>query len=49
MPCCCAGELTVGVAQVMFMDEISTGLDSASTHLIVKALRNLCVAMNVSR
>jgi len=41
-----SAELTVGLAQVMMLDEISTGLDSASTYLIVRALRNLCVYMN---
>ncbi len=43
-----AGEMAVGLASVMFLDEISTGLDSASTLIITKALRNLAVYMNVS-
>ena len=50
LPAClpaCAAEMFVGRLPVMFMDEISTGLDSASTFLITKALRNICVFMNV--
>ncbi|GLC47082.1 hypothetical protein PLESTM_002024000 [Pleodorina starrii] len=42
------GEMAVGLAQVMFLDEISTGLDSASTLIITKALRNLSVYMNAT-
>ncbi|KXZ48202.1 hypothetical protein GPECTOR_29g109 [Gonium pectorale] len=42
------GEMAVGLAQVMFLDEISTGLDSASTLIITKALRNLAVYMNAT-
>ena len=42
-----AGEMAVGLASVMFLDEVSTGLDSASTLIITKALRNLAVYMNV--
>ncbi len=37
-----AAEMVVGRLPVLFMDEISTGLDSASTFLITKALKNLC-------
>lgn len=33
-----AGEMLVGPARALFMDEISTGLDSSTTHQIVKAL-----------
>ncbi|KAG2492873.1 hypothetical protein HYH03_008788 [Edaphochlamys debaryana] len=42
------GEMAVGLAQVMFLDEISTGLDSASTLIISRALRNLAVYMNAT-
>lgn len=41
------GEMMVGRMPCLFMDEISTGLDSASTFLISKALRNSCQYMNV--
>ncbi|XP_052209796.1 ABC transporter G family member 32-like isoform X2 [Diospyros lotus] len=34
-----AGELLVGPSRVLFMDEISTGLDSSTTHQIIKYLR----------
>ena len=34
------GELLVGPAKTLFMDEISTGLDSSTTYLIVRCLRN---------
>ncbi|PRW60703.1 Pleiotropic drug resistance 1 [Chlorella sorokiniana] len=34
-----AGEMLVGPSQVLFADEISTGLDSATTHDITMALR----------
>ena len=43
------GEMMVGRMPCLFMDEISTGLDSASTFLISKALRNSCHYMNVRR
>ncbi|KAK1305951.1 Pleiotropic drug resistance protein 3 [Acorus calamus] len=33
------GEMLVGPSRAMFMDEISTGLDSSTTYQIVKALR----------
>ena len=39
--------MAVGRVPCMFMDEISTGLDSASTFLITKALRNLCGFLRV--
>ena len=32
--------MTVGPKSTMFMDEISTGLDSSTTYLIVKCARN---------
>lgn len=35
-----AGELLVGPARVLFMDEISTGLDSSTTYQIIKYLRH---------
>ncbi|KAK9816709.1 hypothetical protein WJX72_004056 [[Myrmecia] bisecta] len=35
------GEMVVGPKKALFMDEISTGLDSSTTFQIVKCLRNL--------
>ncbi|PWZ31119.1 ABC transporter G family member 31 [Zea mays] len=40
------GELLVGSARVLFMDEISTGLDSATTYQIIKYLRNSTHALD---
>lgn len=40
------GEMVVGPAKVLFMDSISTGLDSSTTYLIVSCLRNLCHYMD---
>ncbi len=37
---CAAGELLVGPAKAMFLDEISTGLDSSTTFQIVRSLRH---------
>jgi hypothetical protein len=34
--------MVVGPAKVLFMDSISTGLDSSTTYLIVNCLRNFC-------
>lgn len=34
------GEMIVGPRKTLFMDEISTGLDSATTYQIVKCVRN---------
>ncbi|KAF6261001.1 ATP-binding cassette transporter [Scenedesmus sp. NREL 46B-D3] len=34
------GELMVGPAKTLLMDEISTGLDSSTTYLIVRCIRN---------
>ncbi|XP_059643285.1 ABC transporter G family member 32-like isoform X2 [Cornus florida] len=34
------GELLVGASRVLFMDEISTGLDSSTTHQIIKYLKH---------
>ncbi|GAX74480.1 hypothetical protein CEUSTIGMA_g1929.t1 [Chlamydomonas eustigma] len=36
------GEMIVGPAKVLFMDSISTGLDSSTTYLIVNCLKNFC-------
>ncbi|KAK3019263.1 hypothetical protein RJ639_004212 [Escallonia herrerae] len=36
----CVGEMVVGPRKTLFMDEISTGLDSSTTFQIVKCLRN---------
>ncbi|KAL2642603.1 hypothetical protein R1flu_010190 [Riccia fluitans] len=35
------GEMVIGPKRIMFMDEISTGLDSATTFQIVNRLRNI--------
>ncbi|XP_028766306.1 pleiotropic drug resistance protein 1 [Neltuma alba] len=40
------GEMMVGPANAMFMDEISTGLDSSTTFQIVKCLRQIVHIMN---
>ncbi|XP_043698940.1 ABC transporter G family member 32 isoform X1 [Telopea speciosissima] len=40
------GELLIGSARVLFMDEISTGLDSSTTYQIVKYLRHLTCALD---
>lgn len=37
---CCVVQLMVGPAKTLFMDEISTGLDSSTTYLIVRCIRN---------
>lgn len=39
--CATAGEMLVGPAKALFMDEISTGLDSSTTYQIVKCLRSV--------
>jgi ABC-type multidrug transport system ATPase subunit len=36
------GERIVGPASTLFLDEISTGLDSSTTYLIVRCIRNFC-------
>lgn len=41
-----AGELLVGPSRVLFMDEISTGLDSSTTHQIIKYLRHSTCALD---
>ena len=38
--CSRVGEKLVGPCNTLFMDEISTGLDSSTTFLIVKSMRN---------
>ncbi|XP_061993147.1 ABC transporter G family member 32 [Rosa rugosa] len=40
------GELLVGPARVLFMDEISTGLDSSTTYQIIKYLRHSTCALD---
>ena len=42
-----SGEALVGHAKALYADEISTGLDSNTTHTIAKSLRNICHVMNV--
>ncbi|EFJ46421.1 hypothetical protein VOLCADRAFT_93195 [Volvox carteri f. nagariensis] len=36
------GEMAVGFAQVMMLDEVTNGLDSNSAFAIIKSLRNIC-------
>ena len=36
-----AGEIVVGPCKTLLMDEISTGLDSSTTHQIVRCIRNI--------
>ncbi|KAG6550310.1 hypothetical protein Mapa_008271 [Marchantia paleacea] len=40
------GEMIVGPKRTLFMDEISTGLDSSTTYQIVKCLRDICHALD---
>nr|XP_020167918.2 ABC transporter G family member 43 [Aegilops tauschii subsp. strangulata] len=40
------GEMLIGPARALFMDEISTGLDSSSTFQIVKYIRQMVHVMN---
>ncbi|KAL3532403.1 hypothetical protein ACH5RR_005924 [Cinchona calisaya] len=40
------GELLVGPSRVLFMDEISNGLDSSTTHQIIKYLRHSTHALD---
>lgn len=42
------GEMLVGPAKALFMDEISTGLDSSTTFQIVKFMRQLVHIMDVT-
>lgn len=41
-------QLMVGPAKTLFMDEISTGLDSSTTYLIVRCIRNYVTLLEVS-
>lgn len=43
---CVAGELLIGPSRVLFMDEISTGLDSSTTYQIIKYLRHSTQALD---
>ncbi|XP_063936487.1 ABC transporter G family member 32-like [Daucus carota subsp. sativus] len=40
------GEMLMGASRVLFMDEISTGLDSSTTHQIIKYLRHATQALD---
>ncbi|KAJ7527147.1 hypothetical protein O6H91_16G039300 [Diphasiastrum complanatum] len=42
------GEMLVGNAKALFMDEISTGLDSSTTYQIVKCLRQSVHVMDIT-
>jgi energy-coupling factor transporter ATP-binding protein EcfA2 len=42
------GEMLVGPAKALFMDEISTGLDSSTTFLIVKCMKQMVHIMDVT-
>ncbi|KAJ4725593.1 Pleiotropic drug resistance ABC transporter [Melia azedarach] len=42
------GEMIVGPRKTLFMDEISTGLDSSTTYQIVKCLRNFVHQMDAT-
>jgi ABC-type multidrug transport system ATPase subunit len=41
-----SAEVLVGPQWALFMDEISTGLDSATTYSVTKSLRDTCQALN---
>ena len=43
-----SGEMTVGPTKTLFMDEISTGLDSSTTYQIVKCLRQFTHYMDTT-
>ncbi|XP_022948217.1 ABC transporter G family member 31-like isoform X1 [Cucurbita moschata] len=43
-----SGEMIVGPRKTLFMDEISTGLDSSTTYQIVKCLRNFVHQMEAT-
>lgn len=45
---CFLGELLVGPARVLFMDEISTGLDSSTTYQIIKYLKHSTRALDTT-
>ncbi|PWA48104.1 AAA+ ATPase domain-containing protein [Artemisia annua] len=42
------GEMLVGPARVLFMDEISNGLDSSTTYHIIKVLREMVHVMDLT-
>jgi ABC-type multidrug transport system ATPase subunit len=42
-------QLMVGPAKTLFMDEISTGLDSSTTYLIVRCIRNYVHLLEVRK
>ncbi|XP_057840632.2 ABC transporter G family member 29-like [Cryptomeria japonica] len=42
------GEIIVGPKTTLFMDDISTGLDSSTTYQIVKCLQQFCSHMNAT-
>ncbi|KAG0593524.1 hypothetical protein KC19_1G336100 [Ceratodon purpureus] len=42
------GEMIVGPTKALFMDEISTGLDSSTTYQIVKCLSQFCHVMDAT-
>ncbi|KAL2654248.1 hypothetical protein R1flu_022376 [Riccia fluitans] len=42
------GEMIVGPTRTLFMDEISTGLDSSTTYQIVKCLRDICHSLDTT-
>ncbi|KAH9290325.1 hypothetical protein KI387_034442 [Taxus chinensis] len=44
----CAGEILVGSAMVLLMDEITTGLDSSTSFQIVKHLRQLVQTLDIT-
>ncbi|KAJ0084446.1 hypothetical protein Patl1_30942 [Pistacia atlantica] len=44
-----AGEMFVGPRKTLFMDEISNGLDSSTTHKIVKCVKNSAQQMDATR
>ncbi|KAG2433733.1 hypothetical protein HXX76_008097 [Chlamydomonas incerta] len=43
-----AGEMAVGFANVMMLDEVTNGLDSNSALAIVRSLRNICKYVNAT-
>lgn len=49
MSCCCvSGEMLVGPAKVLLMDEISTGLDSSTTFQIVRFMKQMVHIMDMT-
>jgi len=43
-----SGEILTGPARVLFMDEISTGLDSSTTYQIIKYLKHSTRALDAT-